>query len=352
MYYSTLGNIKNPILDKYRSNFLEKLRKLWIEYITSEEPKDNFLLSPDIHYFLLTLVRSWKIEQEEIRLLILREYEKYCAQWGNFLIDQGQALEGTNILITLDFQNPNIHNQLHPDHIKNNITPSFWMKTQDEWHILFNKSFSILEKVSPGFMSEINNVIHKIIPFDVSSWVHNSGSFSDAIGHLLMSYPEDMDLPELALLEAILHEYNHNKLYIIMQTETLIQNDYKQIYYSPYRPDARHIHWIYLGLHALVWAYWVILNAHIQGIIILPENWIEKTILYVLKNGLSLQVLDKYANLCPLGKEILEEMRSVHQECLWFIKESWFSSSTIHRARTWLIEHFHKVQWDFPKVLS
>ncbi len=76
--------------------------------------------------------------------------------------------------------------------------------------------------------------------------VHNSGSYSDVIGHLLMSYPIGMDNPEFALLEAILHEYNHNKLNLILQTESLILNDRKEIYYSPYRPDARHIHGIYL----------------------------------------------------------------------------------------------------------
>jgi HEXXH motif-containing protein len=95
-------------------------------------------------------------------------------------------------------------------------------------------------------MAEINETIVKILPFDVSYQVHNSGSFSDAIGHLLMSYPTGIDYPEIALLEAILHEYNHNKLNLILQTEDLVLNDRKELYYSPYRPDARHIHGIYL----------------------------------------------------------------------------------------------------------
>ena len=57
-----------------------------------------------------------------------------------------------------------------------------------------------------------------------------------------MSYPTGLNNPELALLEAILHEYNHNKLNLIMQTEVLLLNDRNEIYYSPYRPDVRHIH--------------------------------------------------------------------------------------------------------------
>lgn len=114
------------------------------------------------------------------------------------------------------------------------------------WRELFQKSFSILRSVSPGFLDEISLVIRKIIPFDVSYRVHNSGSYRDAIGHLLMSYPTGIDSPELTLLEAILHEYNHNKLNLILQTERLTLNDASEKYYSPYRPDARPIHGVYL----------------------------------------------------------------------------------------------------------
>ena len=199
--------------------------------------------------------------------------------------------------------------------------------------MLFAQSFDIVNQVSPGFMAEINNIVRKIIPFDVSYRVHNSGSYSDVIGHLLMSYPAGVDNPELALLEAILHEYNHNKLNIILQTEPLILNDLREKYYSPYRPDARHIRGIYLGLHAIVGAYWVIWNAHVSGILTLPDMWLEKSLLYVLKNGLSLQVLDKYAQLSPLGKDILEEMRKVHQECLSLIKQSSLSQDIMDRAK-------------------
>jgi HEXXH motif-containing protein len=61
-----------------------------------------------------------------------------------------------------------------------------------------------------------------------------------------MSYPVNIDDPELVILEALLHEYNHNKLNLILQTEPLILNDRKESYYSPYRPDPRHIYGIYL----------------------------------------------------------------------------------------------------------
>jgi HEXXH motif-containing protein len=176
----------------------------------------------------------------------------YKKQENRFRYNPEQIIPGTSILLTLDFYNPDVEQHAHPEHKKNDIGISFGSKNEHEWREMFASSFSILAKVSPGYVDEINKIIRKIIPFDVSYKVHNSGSYSDVIGHLIMSYPTGMDQPELALLEAILHEYNHNKLNIILQTESLVLNDRSEKYYSPYRPDARHIHGIYLGLHAIV----------------------------------------------------------------------------------------------------
>ena len=77
-----------------------------------------------------------------------------------------------------------------------------------------------------------------------------------------MSYPVEVDSPEVVILEALIHEYNHNKINLILQNEVLLANDYEEKYYSPYRPDPRSIHGIYLGLHALSAAYWVIWKAY------------------------------------------------------------------------------------------
>lgn len=161
-----------------------------------------------------------------------------------------------------------------------------------------------------------------------------------------------MENPELALLEAILHEYNHNKLNLIMQTEKLILNDRREIYYSPYRPDVRHIYGIYMGLHALVGAYWVIWRAHISGVLILPRSWQEKAVLYVLKNGLSIQVLDKYAHLSPLGRDIFEEMRAVHEQCLVSIKQSQISTDILGNSKNSLRGHYQSVRQSFPFLQS
>ena len=353
MYYSTLGYTPNPLIEKYEQAFLKKLQVLWKKNIGNIVPPTGFLLFPDIHGLILASARPWLIEAPEYRKILLEEYKKIGTPESILKKDTKKLIPGTQIELTLRFHNPDVEKHNHPDHKKNQVGITFWTKSEKEWQELFAKSFDIVRKVSPEFMSEIEWVIQKIMPFDVSHHgVHNSWSYSDVIGHLLMSFPTGIEHPELALLEAILHEYNHNKLNLVLQTETLVLNDRQEIYYSPYRPDTRHIQGIYLGLHALAGAYWVIWNAHVQWILTLPENWQEKATAYVLKNGLSLQMLDKYALLSPLGKEILEEMRSVHKECLAFIKQANIWEETIGNAKKTIMWHYRDVEKNYPYLRS
>ncbi|MBC7498343.1 hypothetical protein H7170_01745 [Candidatus Gracilibacteria bacterium] len=349
-YLSTLGYNPNILLEKYRKLFVSKTRKIWNMHIGGDIPCDEFLLHPDIHSRLLASMRG----ELGVGIQYYRELEKEYHQFREegFFYDASEKITGTNIALTLDFKNPDINKHAHPEHQKQGISIGFGEQTPQDWRNLFKKSFDILHSVSPGCMSEIDSMIKKIIPFGVSVGVHNSGSYSEAIGHLLMSYPTGMSHPELALLEAILHEYNHNKINLIMQTEVLILNDSREIYYSPYRPDARHIHGIYLGLHAIAGVYWVIWNAHSTGIYSLSPQWQEKAVLYVLKNGLSLQILDRYAKLTPLGQEILEEMRAVHRECLLYIKQSHISYDIIEHAQQKLKSHHQDVVESQPKLVS
>lgn len=351
-YLSTLGYLPNPLLEKYLLAFHSKLELLWEKNIWWKIPPKEFLLYPDIHGLILVSARPWSPDALGSIQILKEEYQKFLKGDGIQIPKLEKCIPNTTIELTTEFHNVDIDAHTHPEHIKKWIHVSFWEISENEWKMLMEKSFDIVRKVSPTFMHEIEHIVKKIIPFGVSPWVHNSWSYSDFIGHLIMSYPTGLSNPELALLEAILHEYNHNKLNLIMQTEILLLNDRREIYYSPYRPDVRHIHWIYLWLHALAGAFWVLINAHVKGVIQLPDMWLEKVVLYILKNGLSIQVLEKYGKYTPVGKDIFEEMKCVHIECLRYIKLANIPQEVIDRARVKLIKHFEEVNANYPIVLS
>jgi len=80
-----------------------------------------------------------------------------------------------------------------------------------------------------------------------------------------MGMTTDSPNPELENLEAIIHESSHNKLNLIMQSEKLILNDFEEKYDSPYRPDARHIHGVYIGIHAFVPVVYIMMKSYAEG---------------------------------------------------------------------------------------
>jgi HEXXH motif-containing protein len=191
-------------------------------------------------------------------------------------------------------------------------------------------------------------MIKKIIPMGISISKHNSASYSSCIGHLYMSYPVDMEHPELAILEASIHELNHNKLNLIMKHDPLILNTREEAYYSPYRPDARHIHGIYLGLHAMVAVFHVFFSAYRDGIIMLNDNWMEKSLSYVIKNGLSIRVLKKYGSYTPLGQDILNGMIMIQKDTCSIIHSLGIATDIKQRSESMVRKHFSEVTKKYP----
>jgi hypothetical protein len=165
-YFSTLGYTPNPLIEKYQDAFLSKIQKLWITQIGGDMPDRNFLLYPDVHGLLLASTRPYEEQKKDEYLELLRR--KYRDDPALISSSSEEQIEGTHILLTMDFENPDVMKHAHPDHKKNGVSVGYGTLSPKIWRDLFRESFRIVREVSPGFMSEINLMIHKIIPFDVS----------------------------------------------------------------------------------------------------------------------------------------------------------------------------------------
>ena len=350
MYYSTLWYENNPLLLQYQKFFLGKLRSLWNVYFEETMPSDDFLLYPDVHSLLLALPHMEK-RMDELKAKVRIQLKVWNEGSQKFVHPEFRIGE-TSIELTDIFYNPYIDTDSHPDHIRNGIAVTFWDKAFQEWEKLFSQTFDVLRKTSPGFYEEIHFLLKKILPFWVSNETHNSGSYSNAIGHITMSYPDGVDSPEIVILEALIHEYNHNKINLILQHEVLLLNDYSEIYYSPFRPDPRTIHGVYLWLHALSAAYWVIWKAYSEGSIFLLEKDLKKGVIYVLKNSLSIQMLQKYAHTTNLWRIFFQEMKNVHTETLGFMRHSSLPKWILESAKSDMKEHYEAVCKAYPSVLG
>lgn len=359
MYYSVLWYSQNLLLEQYFQRFLKKLSDIFSDivfedeslqasfYALDEELQKNFLTHPDISSLLLAIqnkkshdafLKLWS----ELKFFLSGEQDR-CTMFS------GKKIKGTDIYLSLEDNNPDNWHSGHPDHAKDSLL--WWgEKTPEEWNHLFEKTFSLLKDINEEFYNELNVVIKKIVPMKTSKDVHNSCSYKDCIWTLYLWYTVNIDFPEIALLEAIIHESSHNKLNLIMQSEVLTKNDFELKYYSPYRPDARHIYWVYLWVHAIVPTIYILLQA-IESWYIRDEWWKRKIILYHIKNKLWYNVIKKYAHISPIGQQILEEIYSVMQFADTIIKTSTLLShidklEISSRAK----EHFLEVRNNYPHL--
>lgn len=348
MHFFTLGYSDNPLIAEYRWLFLRRLEHLWDFHLWAHPVSADFLLFPDVHSNLLALTHQ-PDEAQRLHSEIMLQYHSYNT--NGWVFPQQNLIRDTQIDLTMEYSNPYISTDSHPDHIRDGIMITFWEKLPNEWNDLFSRVFLILKQVSPWFFAEVNWLLRKILPFGLTYGTHNSWSYSNAIWHITMSYPLAIDSPEIVLLEALIHEYNHNKINLILQSEILLRDDFRELYYSPYRPDPRSIHGIYLWLHALVWAYWVIWKAYQDGHIVLQESDIKKWLLYVLKNSASIQMIEKYAHLTALWVQFFSDMKAIHRETLTFIKACSLSREHIEASRDETARHYADVCSRHPKIL-
>ncbi|HAN30850.1 MAG TPA: hypothetical protein DCQ06_04575 [Myxococcales bacterium] len=54
----------------------------------------------------------------------------------------------------------------------------------------------------------------------------------------------------MTMVEALIHEFQHNKINAAFQQDPLLKNAFHPLYTSPVRPDPRPLHGVILAVHA------------------------------------------------------------------------------------------------------
>jgi len=361
MYYSVLWYKNNPLITEYMEKYFLKLKDIFnnlpllSETIKnrfqslSQSEQEDFLLHPDISSLLQETIVTNHVPSEE---KFINELTVFLdGKQSTLTMNQGKCIPGTEIKLTLDDNNPNSNISAHPGHIDDGTGIMWWgEKTQEEWLEVFWKSFEVLKVANEEFFDELNSIIKKIVPMRTSIDVHHSCSFKECIGTLYLGFTTNSPQPDINILEALVHESSHNKLNLIMQEQKLFTNDLTLKYYSPYRPDARHIHGVYLWVHAIVPTVHVMLEA-IEKWCVSDIGFKEKVVLYHIKNKLWYRVLQKYTHFTEMGKKIFDDMWQVISICDQKIKlNPWLQSLDFKRIQIIAKEHFLEVQKDYPHV--
>ncbi|MDD2892126.1 MAG: HEXXH motif-containing putative peptide modification protein [Candidatus Gracilibacteria bacterium] len=318
--------------------------------------KRDFILSPDQSSIINVLYK----ELIEGKSQYLGDYKRYEQQLkkeidlflngkhNELTMSQGAHIYGTQIKLTILDNNPYNQMEAHPDHQATGGVMGYGQKSEEEWLRIYEKTFGLLKEIDIGTYTELNQIIKKIVPLGTSFGTHNSASYKECVGHLYMGYTIDSDMPEINNLEAIIHESSHNKLNLILQFDPIVLNDKQEKYYSAIRPDARHIHGIFLGYHAFAPTMYIIMKAYLNGYLGNHKQWFEKIVLYYIKTKFLQKMIKKYAILTELGKEISEEIDYVIKEMDVLIKKLNPSSEVLKRAKERQEQHFQEVNSKYP----
>ncbi len=368
--YYVLWKKDSPLLkeylEKYYNLLLEKLEKLKIksdlkqaiESLLSSEDKKDFIMNADnsslINYLYFELIDLkpqflWNI-QDRIDLF-LNQIDVFLREWissSNLTMNKWTEIPWTKIKLTSFDNSPYNKQEAHPDHVKQwAVSWNWWEKTEKQWLEVYKKSFDLLKDLDEWIYDELNQIITKIVPLWTARWTHNSASYKEVIGHLYMWYTVDAWMPELNNLEAIIHESSHNKLNLLFQFDPIVLNSKEEKYYSAIRPDARHLHWVFLWVHAFAPTIYILSEA-IKNWYIKDDNWLEKFVLYTIKTKFLYKVIAKHAKLSEMWQEIFAEVKYV----IWLIDENFKqinpSKDIIQRAKERQIQHFNEVNKSYP----
>jgi HEXXH motif-containing protein len=147
-------------------------------------------------------------------------------------------------LFATEDTNPLAHVQGHPERPGNRLDlaghpPEAWTRPLAE-------AFALVEAHLPLLAQEMRLLVATVVPVGDMGERHHSCSFEEAVGAIYLTrHPSP-----LMLAEALVHEFQHNKLNALFRCDPLLEDAYAPVHRSPVRPDPRPLHGVLMAVHA------------------------------------------------------------------------------------------------------
>lgn len=148
------------------------------------------------------------------------------------------------IYLALEDNNPLSHFEAHPDKQGNQL--DLGGHGADEWLQSLRAAFELTDRFLPLVGQEMRLCLRLIVPVGWDEHKHLSASYREAVGTVYMTLHPQL----MTMTEALIHEYQHNKLNAVLNFDGLLHNAFFPLYASPVRPDPRPLHGVVLAVHA------------------------------------------------------------------------------------------------------
>lgn len=148
-------------------------------------------------------------------------------------------------LATVD-HNPIAAFEAHPN--KSGNTVDLGGRPETEWVAMLEESFGLVERFLPETFAEMRLALREVVPVGYDEERHLSASYREAIGTVYLTLHRNV----MTMTEAVIHEFQHNKINIASYELDFIENAFSPLYPSPIRPDPRPLWGILLAVHAFL----------------------------------------------------------------------------------------------------
>lgn len=163
-----------------------------------------------------------------------------------FALEQAYWSCGDVTMLSLVDHNPLAAFETHPEKSGNHV--DLGDHDIDDWLATLDAGFALVQQFLPREFQEMGMLLREIVPVGYHDQRHLSASYREAVGTVYMTLHPNL----MTMTEAIIHEFQHNKLNVSAYSTDYLHNAFFPLYKSPVRPDPRPLWGILLAVHAFL----------------------------------------------------------------------------------------------------
>ncbi|MEB2286393.1 MAG: hypothetical protein B6D46_04045 [Polyangiaceae bacterium UTPRO1] len=211
---------------------------------------------------------------------------------------------------TID-HNPIAAFEAHPDKCGNAV--DLGNRPETEWVGVLDEALALVARFLPQTFAEMRLLLHEVVPVGYDDERHLSASYREAVGTMYLTLHPNV----MTMAEAVVHEFQHNKLNVAAYSADFIENAYHPLYPSPVRPDPRPLWGILLAVHAFLPVaelYRRLRDA--EHPFAARSGFVERLSDIDLKNHEGMEMLRAHARLTPPGAALFSELEELERRHL------------------------------------
>ncbi|MSQ84600.1 MAG: hypothetical protein EXR77_17260 [Myxococcales bacterium] len=140
--------------------------------------------------------------------------------------------------------NPLAMSEAHPD--KHGNRPDLGGHSVQQWATLLAEAIALIDQHLPLLGEELRLLARVFVAVGYDAERHLSASYQEVIGTIYLTLHPQL----MTMAEAVVHEFQHNKINAMFHFDPLLHNAWTPLYSSPVRPDPRPLHGVVLAVHA------------------------------------------------------------------------------------------------------